>query len=303
VGKFDFKVKPSKTNIAAGESLNLVVSVGGTGNLKLFDLPKPTVPTALEMYEAVRNENVKTPLSGMTGRISDTYTIVPGYKGNYTIKPLSFSYFDPATGSYKTTTSEEILIRVLDNAGSTQNAVASNSKVEKQSVQKSEQFQFIKLNTNLIATDKRDFFGSTLFYTLLIMPFLLIPALVLIGRKKDAMNNDIAGSRTRLSNKLAKKYLSEAKKQIANKELFYVALEKALHNFLKAKLHIETSEMSKDKIRTLLLSRNADPQSVDQFLQLTENCEFARYAPSSNSAIQQDYDKAVAVISALEKQL
>jgi hypothetical protein len=92
-------------------------------------------------------------------------------------------------------------------------------------------------------------------------------------------------------------------KQIQNKEPFYIALEKAMHNFLKAKLSIETSEMSKDKISEILLTRNADESTVKEFILLTESCELARYAPSTSVAIQQDYDKAVEIISILEKQL
>ena len=122
-------------------------------------------------------------------------------------------------------------------------------------------------------------------------------------KKKEAIDGDITGNRIRMNNKLAKKYLSEAKKQINNKELFYIALEKAMHNFLKAKLHIETSEMSKDNIKEILLSRNANPEAVHNFIALTENCEIARYAPSSSAAIQQDFDKAVSIISELEKQI
>ena len=302
VGKFDFKVSPSKTNIKHGESLDLVVSVSGTGNLKLFDLPKPVVPTALEMYDPVHKENVRTPLSGMTGRITDTYTIVPGFKGNYTIQPLSFSYFDPAVGKYKTITSEEIVLRVLDGPGASQNQVAATG-VTKQPIQASDQFQFIKLKTELLPVDRKDFFGSTAFYTLIFLPFLAIPAVVLIRKRKDAADSDISGNRARKSDRLAKKYLSEAKRQFTNKELFYVALEKAMHNFLKAKLHIETSDMSKEKIREILLQKNADPQTIEEFIQLTADCDFARYAPSSTGAIQHDYDKAARIISALEKQL
>jgi hypothetical protein len=68
---------------------------------------------------------------------------------------------------------------------------------------------------------------------------------------------------------------------------------------LKAKLNIETSEMSKDNIKELLLTRNADPLAVDDFIALTENCEVARYAPSSSATIQKN-DKAVSIISDLE---
>jgi hypothetical protein len=82
-----------------------------------------------------------------------------------------------------------------------------------------------------------------------------------------------------------------------------VALEKAMHNFLKAKLHIETSDMTKSNIQELLLSRNAGSQTVIDFITLTENCELARFAQSSSADIQKDFDKAVLIISDLEKQI
>jgi hypothetical protein len=155
----------------------------------------------------------------------------------------------------------------------------------------------------LKSMEKEDFLGSGLFYSLVALPFLAIPLLIVGRRRKQAIDNDLVGNKIRKSNALAKKYLSEAKKHLGQKEPFYIALEKALHNFLKAKLNIETSDMSKEKIREILTERNAQPETISEFITLTENCEFARYAPSSDTAIQQDYEKAVAIISNLEKQL
>jgi hypothetical protein len=148
-----------------------------------------------------------------------------------------------------------------------------------------------------------DFLGSGLYYTLMALPFLGIPALILFRKRKEAEDADVAGNKKRKTNALAKKYLSEAQKQLQNKEPFYIALEKAMHNFLKAKLSIETSEMSKDIITDILLTRNADADTVKEFINLTESCELARYAPSTSVTIQQDYDKAIAILSSLEKQL
>ena len=303
VGRFDFKVKPSKTNLKSGESLDLEVSVSGNGNLKLFTLPKPVVPSSLEMYDPVHNEQVKTPLSGMTGKIADKYTIIPQYKGKYPIKPMQFTYFDLGSRSYKTITSPEVMVNVLDGPMAASDAVASNDGTPKKEILSTAQFKFVKLKTDLMPIHQDDFFGSSLFYTLTFLPFLGIPLVVLFKKRKEAIDGDLVGNKIKLSNKLAKKYLSEAQKEIGNKEPFYIALEKALHNFLKAKLNIETSEMSKEKISEILKERNAQMDSVAAFISLTENCEFARYAPASNVAIQQDYEKAVAIISALEKQL
>ena len=302
VGRFAFKVIPSKTNIKSGESLDLVVSVSGTGNLKLFTLPKPIVPTALEMYDPVHNEQVSTPLSGMTGKISDKYAIIPQYKGKYPIKPMVFTYFDLGSSSYKTITSPEIMVNVLEGPNASDNTIATTSE-RKKAVLSSSQFKFIKLKTELTSMKQSDFYGSTLFYLLSFLPLLCIPIIVVFKKKKEAIDGDVTGNKIKLSNKLAKKYLSEAQKEIGNKEPFYIALEKAMHNFLKAKINIETSEMSKEKISEILLERKASPEAITSFINLTENCEFARYAPSSSAAIQQDYDKAVAIISELEKQI
>ena len=303
VGKFDFKVTPSKTNLKNGESLDLLVSVTGSGNMKLFNLPKPIVPNSLEMYDPVHGEKVNTALSGMTGKISDNYAIIPQFKGNYPIKPMHFSYFDLGSGTYKTISSPEIMIHVLDGPLAADLNVATTPGVSKNRVLSSEQFKFIKLKTNLLSMKKDEFFGSNTYYSLLFLPFLMLPLLVLFKKKKEAIDGDVTGNRIKMNNKLAKKYLSEAKKQINNKDPFYVALEKAMHNFLKAKLHIETSEMSKSNIQELLISRNASPETVIEFIALTENCDQARYALLSSSTIQQDFDKAVLIISDLEKQI
>jgi len=301
VGSFDFSVKPSKTTSTNGESIQLDVKVSGKGNLKLLSLPKPVVPPALEMYDPEHKENVQVPLTGMTGSVSDVYTLVPNAKGKYPIKAMSFSWFDPASGKYKTKTSDEIMLNVL-NVPVSATASAKNAP-GKQEVTATEQFRYVATKTSLSATDVKDFYGSGLFYTLLFLPFALIPAVVLIRRKKEAYDSDVEGNKIRTNNKLAKKFLTAAKKELGNKEPFYMALEKALHNFLKAKLRIETSELSRDNIRELLLSRKADGDTVNDFTKIMDNCEFARYAPSSGTAMQQDYESAVSVITRLEKQI
>ncbi len=300
VGTFTFKVVPSKTKLKAGESLDLEVSVSGKGNLKLFTLPKPVVPSSLEMYDPAHQENVQTPVTGMIGKVSDRYTIIPQFKGKYTIKPITFSYYDVKTSSYKTIASQEIIIDVLEGDGV---LAASNTKTNKQVIQKKQVFQYNKLKSEFDVKSKVDFLGSGLFYSLLIAPLLLIPVVVVLRKQKEAKDADAFGNQVRKNNRLVKKYLSDAKKQMGDKVPFYMAMEKALHNFLKAKLHIETVEMSKENIVALLQQRNATENSITQFMSLMNDCEFARYAPATDTAMHNDFDRAIAIITELEKQL
>ncbi|MBQ4913203.1 protein BatD [Maribacter sp. MMG018] len=305
VGDFDFAVTTSKTSLNASESLQAVVEVSGKGNLKLFKLPEPDLPSSLEVFEPEFNERVRTTLSGMQGKVSNSYTIVPAYRGKYPVPPVSFSYFNPDTKKYHTLNSDEILINVLEgptkssNSASPSGVTSNKHKV----IASGNQFNFIKLKPNLSAKSISYFFGSNLYYILLFGPLLLIPLAIFLRKKRDAIASDVIGNKVKKANKLARKYLSAAKKQLGDKDSFYVALEKALHNYLKAKLKIETSEFSKDKISELLTKKKIEEATVTDFIGLLQNCEAARYSPFSDVEMQRDYEKASEVISLMDKEL
>ncbi|WP_159021983.1 BatD family protein [Formosa sp. L2A11] len=305
VGDFKFKVSTSKTKLEASESLDLNVEVSGNGNLKLFELPKVVLPSSLEVYEPEHNENVRTNLNGMQGRISDSYTVVPQFKGKYPIPSISFSYFDLKTESYKRLSSDEIIVDVTQGPNSTvASTQPSASGGEKQPVVlNKDHFAFIKTKTNLESNTSSYFFKTKLFWGSLLVPFLMIPLAMVFRKQKAVRDADVTGNKIRKADKLAKKYLSEAKKALGKKEAFYVALEKALHNYLKAKLNIETGELSKDRIQELLKNKEVEPAVVSEFASLLESCELARYTPLTQVTMQQDFDKAASTISLIDKQI
>lgn len=302
VGDFDFSVTTSKTQLNASESLQAKVEVTGKGNLKLFQLPKPELPSALEVYDPEHDEAIQTYSTGMEGKVSDNYTIVPAFRGKYPIPSISFSYFNPDTGTYKTLTSDEINIEVMEGpTGNT--SVAAPSANQQLVVPAGDQFHFIKLDANLSSMNQSCFLGSRSFYLLVFLPLLLIPIAIFSFKKREAIASDVVGNRIKQANKLARKYLSTAKKELGNKEAFYVALEKGLHNYLKAKLHIVTSEFSKKKITEILTEKQVDANDIQSFISLLTSCEMARYSPFSNVQMQNDYESASDVISKLDKQL
>lgn len=304
VGDFEFSVTATKKQLNASESLQAIVEVSGKGNLKLFQLPEPELPSALEVYDPEHEENIQTYSSGMEGKVSNNYTIVPSFRGKYPIPSISFTYFNPSTAKYVTLNSEEINIEVLEGptSASANDAIGTNTN-KQLVVPTGKQFHFIKINPNLSPIGVNYFFGSNTFYLLLFGPLLLIPIAIFSFKKREAIAQDVVGNKIKKANKLARKYLSTAKKELGNKEAFYVALEKGLHNYLKAKLKIETSEFSKEKITSILLDKKVGPVDVDGFIDLLKSCEMARYSPFSDVQMQNDYEKASTVISNLDKQL
>ncbi|MDX1758183.1 MAG: BatD family protein [Arenibacter algicola] len=304
VGEFQFSVTTSKTHLNASESLQAKVAINGKGNLKLFEIPSLNLPSSLEVYDPEFNESVRTTLSGMEGNVSNSYTVVPTFKGKYPIPSIAFSFFNPKTEKYQTLSSGEIMINVLEGPSSGAADITGPISNNKQRVVATgDQFVFNKIKPNLTAINNQYFFGSTSFFLWWLLPVLLIPLAILFGNKREAIASDVEGNKIKRANKLAKKYLSAAKKALGSKDSFYVALEKALHNYLKAKLKIETSEFSKDKIASLLNEKNVDEATREGFVGLLKNCEMARYSPFSDVQMQQDYNKASEVISQLDKQI
>ena len=302
VGDFKFNVTLSKEVLKANESSQIKVMVSGKGNLKLFELPEITTPVELEKYQPERKEKVRVNSSGISGSVSDLYTVVPQYKGKYKIPNISFSYFNPKEKKYHTILAEDFFVNVLE--GKELKPIVNSSTVLKQNVVSTgKNFRYIQTKSNFKPKNINDLFKSNLFYVLLLLPLLTIPIVILIAKRNDKKNSDLIGNKLRKAERLAKKYLSEAKKQLGKKEAFYEALERALHNYLKAKLGIETADISGDKITEILKNKNINSTTINEFVEVLKQSDFARYTPISNSEMKEEFERAKQVIVELDKQL
>ena len=302
VGDFKFDVALSKETLKANESSQIKVAVSGKGNLKLFELPEITTPTELEKYQPERKEKVRISASGISGSVSDLYTIVPQYKGKYKIPNVSFSYFNPKEKKYHTIATDDFYVDVLE--GKELKPAVDTNAVRKQAVTSTgKNFRYIQTKSSLEVVDTDDFFKSNLFYILLLLPLITIPIGIFIAKKNEERSNDLIGNKQRKAEKLAKKYLSEAQKQLGKKEAFYEALERALHNYLKAKLGIETTDISKERITDILKDKNIETVTISQFIEVLEHSDMARYSQITNTEMEAEFERAKQVIVQLDKQL
>ena len=305
VGDFSFNVTLSKEVLKANESSQIKIDVFGKGNLKLFELPTVETPAELEKYQPERKESVRINTDGISGSVSDSYTIVPQFKGKYKIPKVSFTYFNPKEGAYKTITTDDMYVDVLEGKElvSPKNESSQNG-IEKQNVVSlGNNFRYIQTRTIFQLKKTEDFYNSTLFYLLLLVPFIAIPAGIFIGKRNEARNSDLVGIRLRKAEKLARKFLSEAQKQLGKKEAFYEALERALHNYLKAKLNIETADISKEKITQILEEKKVDSETITKFIAVLQASDSALYTPVTNTEMTKEFEKAKEVIVQLDKQL
>ena len=301
VGNFDISLNSSKSQLKATESFQLEFKVNGNGNLKLFSLPEIIVPSSLEKYTPEFKEKINTSLSGMNGEISNVYTIVPQYQGKYPIPPVEFSFFNPKTEQYVTLYSNESIVDVLDGPTRLSEANVQATNPVSNSITSSDQFNFIKLSSNFIQIDRKNIIDSKkILFTLFLIPIIiLVLAIIYFNLRNKKVSENTLKSRD--ADLLARQYLNNAKIDMNNKDSFYASLESALFNFIKSKYLIEREDFSKDRLKSILEKDKISDNIIEDLIDIINSCELARYTPTTPEGMDQDYEKAVKVISNFDK--
>ena len=304
VGKFDLFVTTSKKELLLSEAFQLDLEIKGNGNFNLFAFPSINLPQSLEVYEPERSEKLTTNFKGIRGSIKDQYTIVPSSAGKYSIPRISFNYFDPNDSKYKTQTSTQNYINV-------KGAITNNSRIENnaedRASNKVDLMQYgnlsFKTKTKFKKINQQVFFYSKIFWIILLLPFAILFIILIIQRVLNNKKNDKNWIRANNAKKLGKKYLSDAKKNIDNKTKFYEALDKAMMNYLKSILLFDNSEYNAKKVRESLLNKSVSLKTINLLEDIFNNCQMARYTPFDTVDMDNDYRRALELITLINNEI
>ena len=304
VGKFDLFVTTSKKELLLSEAFQLDLEIKGSGNFNLFAFPSINLPQSLEVYEPERSEKLTTNFKGIRGSIKDQYTIVPSSAGKYSIPRISFNYFDPNDSKYKTQTSIQNYINV-------KGAITNNSRIENnaedRASNKVDLMQYgnlsFKTKTKFKKINQQVFFYSKIFWIILLLPFTILFIILIIQRVLNNKKNDKNWIRANNAKKLGKKYLSDAKKNIDNKTKFYEALDKAMMNYLKSILLFDNSEYNAKKVRESLLNKSVSLKTINLLEDIFNNCQMARYTPFDTVDMDNDYRRALELITLINNEI
>ncbi len=306
VGNLTMKVTTSKTKVKANESITLKVVISGTGNHKLVNAPKIKFPADFDEFDpTITNKFVNTP-QGMKGSKTFEYLVIPRHAGTYVIPSIKFAYFDPAAGKYKTVSSGPINIEVEKGEGDQQSGtvVTANNKERVKFIGKD--IRFIKTGPVKLKPAGSFLFGSLTYYASLLIPFLLFILIYMINRKKIKERSNMTLLKTKKANKVATKRLKQSAKflKAGQKEQFYEEVLRALWGYISDKLSIPVSELNRDNIRTILEESSVSKEVTDSFIDILDTCEFARYAPASESGeMDRLYKTTLETISKIENQI
>lgn len=310
VGHFTLNSTISSQEIKTNEAITIRVEIKGSGNMKLLKTPAIDWPEGFEAYDPKITNNFKTTTSGVSGTKTIEYLAIPRAAGQYTIPPISFSYFDIQEGKYVQLSSPEYPLNILRGTGDTDNTATTVQQFSHTTKEDITQFgtdiRYIftspwnmpKSQNNLVK------FGSWLFYLLYIIPLLIAILLFAIFRKQIRENADINRVRYKKANKVAQKRLRTAKAHLNNgeKERFYEEIERASRSYLSDRLSIPMADMSKDNIAEILRKKNVDNELIGEVDKVLSTAEFARYAPSTDNQMQLLLEQTATLIDKLENQ-
>jgi BatD DUF11 like domain len=297
VGHFSIQSGLENNNLTVQDAGVLKITVKGDGNLPVVNAPTVDWPAGIESYEASAKEDIDKTLAPLSGTKSFEYSFVPKHAGKYTIPAVSFSYFDPASATYKTIRSLSLAFQAAltkktrGHAMSPLNESGDGSGTEGRKPSAIPAF---------IQAHLESFFAVLILSALAIYLGLQNRRLRTRSHAKPEPDQTVQPDPVAEAVPLPVDPLLRAKylMQQADFRGFYAELNRVLWKITEEKLNLPGSEMNKITIVKKLQEAGWDQQSTSLLENTFHECEMKLYTPAHDVAqierILQDTEKILA---------
>ena len=308
VGQFNISSTISDTDLQANEAVTLTLTIQGVGNMKLLKTPAVDWPEGFEVYDPKVTNNFRNGISGVSGNKTIEYLAIPRAGGVYTIPAVQFSYYDTQEDTYKTLYTPEYTLNIARSANEDHSAVVNNF-VQKENIQQlGADIRYIQTTLGSVGTayvmpeDSILSFGCLTLWLCYLLPALIAIVLFIVFRKKIKENADTTRVRYKKANKVAQRRLKQAEQLLKEnkKEMFFEEIERAAWAYLSDRLSIPTAQLNKENIAQILANKDVSEYLIKEVLHVLAAAEFARYAPTTDHAMQDVYNDTTKIINQLE---
>lgn len=304
VGQFTFNSSIDKTEMKSNDAFTLTYTVSGKGNIELLEMPKPVFPPDFEVYDPKITTSTKNNSYGISGTKKAEYVVIPRVSGYFKLSQTIFSYFDPAKGRYVTLPSEEYDINVARSANEGNSGVIYAGGQEAIKVVGND-IRHIETSANLHKYSGT-LFGTPLYFVIMTALVVIFAGALAAHSKINKFNKNEVLVRNKKATKTARKRLQNAYNYFKDNDQnhFYEEYAQALWGYISDKLNISRSQLSMDTVREMMLCKKVPDDIVNQFIDLLNSCEFARFAPGDpGKKMDELYKKGIEAITKAEKVL
>jgi hypothetical protein len=302
VGELQMDVRTDRTDVKANEAVQLNVKFSGKGNLKMLEAPELQFPGDFEAYDPKVTDKITVGAGGMSGSREFEYLIIPRREGDFELDPIVFSYFDVKSGAYRTIEADPISIAVAPGDGSVLPSVGTEpqqSEVE----MLGDDIRYIRTGDAGLRAKDGLLFGSAPWIAGMGAPALAFVLFLGWRRKHEREQADVAGTRRRLADRVARKHLAEAARLLkqGDRGPFYAALSKALQGYMADKFGLGLAQLNEPLVRDRLGATAEGQALAASYARLITACDMARFAPLEDTSRQQLYDEAASLIGRIEQ--
>ncbi|MGE5420478.1 MAG: BatD family protein [Chloroflexota bacterium] len=306
VGKLNMKASLSVDSVKVNDAVNFKVTITGTGNLKIASNPTLKLPPDIEIYDPKVTEAFQNGTSGTIGSKTFEYILIPRHYGEFSIPPITYSYFNTTSGKYETLTTDEYKFYAQRVDGQSDVATVY-SGVSKEDVQYlGKDIRFIRSEAGKLFKPGKIISESRSFYSIYGFALAAFLVVLFIRREHVRRNSDLSLVKNRKAGKIAGKRLHAASVCLKNKQTdkFYEEILKALWGYLSDKLNIPVSELTRSNASVTLKNKGVDDEKIADLNRILDTCEYARFAPSaSNTEAENIYEGASRFIKSVENSI
>jgi len=286
VGKLDMKAGIDKDTVDVNDAVNLKITISGSGNLKLASAPEMTLSPDIEVYDPKVSDNIKNSINGTSGQRTFEYLLIPRHHGDFSIPPVTYSYFNTSTEKYETLTTNEFNFHARRGTeqGTGITVYGGLSKEDVKYV--GQDIRFIKPELGKLSRQADVIITKREFYSIYAIAFLLFIGVLVARREHIRRNADITAVKNRRAGKIAGKRLREASACMKRDEMdrFYEEILKAIWGYLSDKLNIPVSDLTRNKALAVLKEKGIKDDVLESMVKILDNCEYTRYAPSASGS-------------------
>ncbi len=301
VGDLKMDIKVPTTEVKANEAIDLSIRFTGRANLKLIDAPKLGFPSDFESYDPKISDKISVNGGGMSGSREFQYLIIPRHEGDYTVGPLTFSYFDPTTAQYRSLSSESLHFTIAKGDG-TANAPTGPSRTEVKQLH--QDIRYIRTGDLGLEPMGHHLFGSWYYLGGMSAPPIAFLLFLVMYRQQQRQLSDTIGMRRKGADRIARQRLKAAADalKLNDRDGFYSALGKALEGYFADKFNLGVTDVNSTMVHERFGHLEGGVLAT-QYAELLNDCGTARFAPLENKPRQQSYDEAASLIHRIEEQL
>ncbi|MBN1550122.1 protein BatD [bacterium] len=277
VGTFKLIASLDKSTVKVGEAIVLKARLAGNHSLKTLPPPELQSMDSFKTFEPKTGEVTLFDENPEWNVREFDFVFVPHESGEFEIPPLSYNYFDPDEGMYKSIQTDTMHVNV-------EPGLVSNSMIaipgEKGNIELLN-YDMHYIKTSLPIKSYIQPYTSKWFFVALLIPVIFVPAVLLYGRHQKRMTGDAAYARAFKARTESQRRFNSAVQALEesklNKALDEIA--KGFLGYLGNKFNLSTSGLTFHQIREQFVVRELDKDMISKLNDYWYLLDTLRFAP------------------------